>query len=219
MKINKTFAFRLAFGGALLSMASGAFAQDDDGLFEEITVTATKRAESIFEVPIAVSAFQGDQMAKQGISNLVDIGKFVPNLNVTSFSGGQVSSVNPFIRGIGLQDHLITTDPGVSVYVDGVYLGRQIGQNWNLPNIERLEVLRGPQGTLYGRNSIGGAINIITKTPGSDPGARVGIEVGSRERLNGTFYGDTNLSDRAAISVSGGFKNRDGVGDFVNLPT
>ena len=106
---------------------------------------------------------------KQGIVDIVDIGKFVPNLNITQFSAGHTSSANPFIRGIGLQDHLITTDPGVSVYVDGVYLGRQVGQNWNLSNIERIEVLRGPQGTLYGRNSIGGAINIITKTPGADP--------------------------------------------------
>ncbi len=217
MKKNGITVIVLAASGMLLGASPAAFAQDDTSLFEEITVTATKRAESIYEVPVAVSAFQGDKLAQQGISNLVDIGKFVPNMNVTSFSGGQVSSSNPFIRGIGLQDHLITTDPGVSVYIDGVYLGRQIGQNWNLPNIERLEVLRGPQGTLYGRNSIGGAINIITKRPGSDPGARVGIEVGSRERLNGTFYGDTELSDNAAISLSGGFKNRDGVGDFINL--
>jgi iron complex outermembrane receptor protein len=217
--VNKNKILACALGTAVLyGSASVAVAQDDDSLFEEITVTATKRAQSIYEVPVAVSAFQGDAMAKQGITNLVDIGKFVPNLNVTSFSGGQVSSVNPFIRGIGLQDHLITTDPGVSVYIDGVYLGRQIGQNWNLPNIERLEVLRGPQGTLYGRNSIGGAINIITKAPGSDPGGRVSIEVGSRERLNGDFYVDTDLGDKAAFSISGGFKNRDGIGEFINLP-
>ena len=156
--------------------------QNEESLFEEITVTATKREQNIYEVPIALSAFDGDKLAQQGIVDLVDIGKFVPNLNVTQFSAGHTSSVNPFIRGIGLQDHLITTDPGVSVYVDGVYLGRQVGQNWSLSNIERIEVLRGPQGTLYGRNSIGGAINIITKTPGAEPGAQVGIEVGSRER-------------------------------------
>ena len=88
------------------------------------------------------------------------------------------SSINPFIRGIGLQDHLITTDPGVAVYVDGVYLGRQVGQNWNLSNIERVEVLRGPQGTLYGRNSIGGAINIITRQPGDESGGRITVEAG-----------------------------------------
>lgn len=205
---------------AALGLNSAAFAQQDsdDSIFDEITVTATKRAQSIYEVPVAVSAFEGDKLAQQGIVDIVDIGKFVPNLNITQFSAGHVSSSNPFIRGIGLQDHLITTDPGVSVYVDGVYLGRQIGQNWNLTNIERIEVLRGPQGTLYGRNSIGGAINIITKEPGSDPGAKIGMEVGSRERLNADFYADMELSNQAALSITGGYKSRDGLGDFLNLP-
>jgi len=210
----------VALVGASLALAAAppADAQDDDVLIEEITVTAAKREQNIYEVPIAISAFQGDALAKQGITDIVDVGKFVPNLNITQFSAGHTSSSNPFIRGIGLQDHLITTDPGVSVYVDGVYLGRQVGQNWNLSNIERVEVLRGPQGTLYGRNSIGGAINIITKTPGADPGARVGFEYGSRGRLNGDFYGDAQLNDTTAVSFSGGFKSRDGVGKFINLP-
>ena len=149
-----------------ISLGSPALAQDDGNsegsYFDEITVSAQKREQNIYEVPVAVSAFTGDNLAQQGIADIVDIGKFVPNLNITQFSAGHTSSSNPFIRGIGIQDHLITTDPGVSVYVDGVYLGRQVEQNWNLTNIERIEVLRGPQGTLYGRNSIGGAINIIT---------------------------------------------------------
>ena len=218
MKNNK-IALRLLVAGALVSGAvAPAYAQDDEGLFEEITVTATKRAQSIYEVPIALSAFEGDKLAQQGIVDIVDVGKFVPNLNITQFSAGHTSSANPFIRGIGLQDHLITTDPGVSVYVDGVYLGRQVGQNWSLSNLERIEVLRGPQGTLYGRNSIGGAINLITKTPGADPGARVGIEAGSRSRLNADFYADTKLSDSTAVSFTGGFKSRGGLGDFRNLP-
>jgi iron complex outermembrane receptor protein len=204
---------------AALCLSATATAQEESsGYFEEITVTATKREQNIYEVPISLSAFEGDKLAAQGITSVNDIGNFVPNMNVTSFSGGHVSSVNPFIRGIGLQDHLITTDPGVSVYVDGVYLGRQVGQNWSLSNLERIEVLRGPQGTLYGRNSIGGAINLVTKTPGSDPGARVGLEFGSRGRLNADFYGDMQLSDSTAMSLTGGFKKRDGLGDFVNLP-
>jgi len=202
-----------------LAVSPAAIAQNgDEALIEEIMVTATKREASIYEVPIAVSAFRGENLAKQGIVDIVDIGKFVPNLNITQFSAGHNSSANPFIRGIGLQDHLITTDPGVSVYVDGVYLGRQVGQNWNLSNLERVEVLRGPQGTLYGRNSIGGAINIITKTPGTDEGAKVSVEIGSRGRLNGDFYGDMALSDNVAVSLTGGYKHRDGIGDFLNLP-
>lgn len=218
MSKNKVACMAVTTAASLLVFSPAGFAQDDDSLFDEITVTATKRAQSIYEVPIAISAFDGDKLAQQGIVDIVDVGKFVPNLNITQFSAGHTSSANPFIRGIGLQDHLITTDPGVSVYVDGVYLGRQVGQNWNLTNIERIEVLRGPQGTLYGRNSIGGAINIITKTPGADPGARVSIEAGSRERLNGDFYADMSLSDSTAIAFTGGFKNRGGLGNFVNLP-
>ena len=218
MKNQLAFPRALAAGLITLGLVAPAAAQEEGSLFEEITVTATKRAQSIYEVPVAVSAFEGDKLAQQGIVDIFDIGKFVPNLNITQFSAGHVSSSNPFIRGIGLQDHLITTDPGVSVYLDGVYLGRQIGQNWNLTNIERVEVLRGPQGTLYGRNSIGGAINIITKRPGSDEGARISMEIGSRERLNADFYADTRLDDDWAVSITGGYKSRDGIGDFLNLP-
>ena len=218
MKKNGLMVLSFACVTASLAFSPMAVAQDDDALIEEIMVTAAKREQSIYEVPIAVSAFEGEDLAKQGIVDIVDVGKFVPNMNITQFSAGHNSSANPFIRGIGLQDHLITTDPGVSVYVDGVYLGRQVGQNWNLSNLERVEVLRGPQGTLYGRNSIGGAINIITKTPGVDPGAKVSVEIGSRGRLNGDFYGDMILSDEVAVSLTGGYKNRDGIGDFLNLP-
>jgi iron complex outermembrane receptor protein len=185
---------------------------------EEITVTAKKREESIYEVPVAISAFEGETLEIQGITDLIDIGKFVPNLNVTAFSAGHVSSANPFIRGIGLQDHLITTDPGVSVYVDGVYLGRQVGQHWGLSNIERVEVLRGPQGTLYGRNSIGGAINIITKAPGAEDVSSVTLEAGTRGRLGANFYTNQNLTDNWAMSAVGSYTQRDGVGEFLNLP-
>ena len=193
--------------------------ENDDGLLEEVIVTATKREESIYEVPIAITAFTQAGIERQGITDLTDIGKFVPNLNVTGFSAGHTSSVNPFIRGIGLQDHLITTDPGVGVYVDGVYLGRQVGQNWSLANIERVEVLRGPQGTLYGRNSIGGAINIITRQPGDESGGRMKVYGGTRGRLYGDIYYNASFAEQFAVSATGSWTQRNGVGDFVNLDT
>lgn len=195
-----------------------AVAQEEEtGPLQTIVVTAQKREQSIYDVPVAVSAFTAETIEKQGVTDLVDIGKFVPNLNVTGFSAGHTSSANPFIRGIGLQDHLITTDPGVGVYVDGVYLGRQVGQNWSLTNIERVEVLRGPQGTLYGRNSIGGAINIITRKPGADPGGRVSLMAGTRGRLNGDAYIDMRLTDDVAMSFTAAYQRRDGIGDFLLL--
>ena len=201
-----------------LALGGPAAAQGNETVFEEITVTAQRREQSIYEVPVAISAFSAATIEKQGVSDLTDIGKFVPNLNVTGFSAGHTASANPFIRGIGLQDHLITTDPGVGVYVDGVYLGRQIGQNWNLTNIERVEVLRGPQGTLYGRNSIGGAINIITRKPGDEEGGRVSLTVGSRGRLNADAYTNFRLSDQFAMSFNIAYQSRDGLGKFLNVP-
>lgn len=207
-----------SIAAALLMSSNMAYAQEQkEDAIEAITVTATKRPQVIYEVPIAISAFSGDKLAEQGITDLTDVGKFVPNLNVTGFSAGHTSSANPFIRGIGLQDHLITTDPGVSVYVDGVYLGRQVGQNWNLNNIERIEVLRGPQGTLYGRNSIGGAINIITKQPDEIDATKVGFEVGTRGRLKTDVFTNHELSPGLAFNLNIGYNTRDGLGEFINL--
>lgn len=207
----------ITFAG--LQQAGAQDGSDSESPFEEIIVTAQKREQSIYDVPTAISAFSGQSIEKQGITNILDVGKFVPNLNVTAFGGGQVTSTNPFIRGIGLQDHLITTDPGVGVYVDGVYLGRQIGQNLGLSGVERVEVLRGPQGTLYGRNSIGGAINVITRKPGDETESKISLEAGSRDRFNASYYGSTRLSDTFAVSGSFAYKSRGGVGDFTNLNT
>ncbi len=221
MRTKQLTILMLAMPAAVTGIGHVALAQEvARPVFEEVIVTAQKRAQDIYEVPVAISAFSAAAIEKQGISDLTDIGKFVPNLNVTGFSAGHTSSANPFIRGIGLQDHLITTDPGVGVYVDGIYLGRQVGQNWSLANIERVEVLRGPQGTLYGRNSIGGAINIITRRPGDEEGGKVSLTAGNRGRLNGELYTDMRLSDQFALSLTGAFQRRDGLGTFrmLNIP-
>ena len=207
----------LAISASLGTLLTAGTASAQETTFEPVIVTAQKREQSIYEVPVAISAFSAETIEKQGIGDLTDVGKFVPNLNVTGFSAGHTASVNPFIRGIGLQDHLITTDPGVGVYVDGIYLGRQVGQNWSLANIERVEVLRGPQGTLYGRNSIGGAINIITRQPGDEDGGRLSFTAGSRGRLNADFYTNMAFTEQLALSLTGAYQHRDGLGQFVNI--
>jgi len=184
---------------------------------ERIMVTARKRSESLMETPTALTVLSSDLLDNNNIGNLDDIGKYVPNLNISRFGAGNTAHASVFIRGIGLQDHIITTDPGVGVYIDGVYLGRQMGANLSLPNIQSVEVLRGPQGTLYGRNTLGGAINIITKKPGDENVLNLSLKAGSRGRVQGTAYYNNELSDDWSVSASASYKERDGVGVAVNL--
>ncbi|ASM54748.1 hypothetical protein PNIG_a2767 [Pseudoalteromonas nigrifaciens] len=185
--------------------------------FEKIEVTARKRTESLFESPTAITSIGANLIDKANMSNLEDIGKYVPNLNITRYGVGNSAHASVFIRGIGLQDHVITTDPGVGVYLDGVYLGRQMGSNLSLPNVERVEVLRGPQGTLYGRNTLGGAVNVITKQPGDEGILTTTAKVGSRGRVAGDIYFNNALTDDLSMSASASYKQRDGVGTAVNL--
>src|ERR1700742_3042270 len=111
-RMNKKNFTVIVCATTLGTLGSVALAQEpDDSVFETVTVTAQKREQSIYEVPVAISAFTAKTIERQGITDLTDIGKFVPNLNITGFSAGHTSSQNPFIRGIGLQDHLITTEP------------------------------------------------------------------------------------------------------------
>ena len=162
-----------AMAGVAISamIAAPAFAQDaqaDDGGIAEIVVTAQKRAENVQDVPIAISAFTAEAMQERGVTDVSSLSNLAPNVTLdagTPFSGsGAVLAA--YIRGIGANDFAFNIDPGVGVYLDGVYLARSVGANQELPDVERVEVLKGPQGTLFGRNTIGGAISIVTHTPG-----------------------------------------------------
>ena len=197
--------------------AQDAQAADDSESLEKIMVTARKRTESLFETPTAITSLGENLIEDANIGNIDDVGKYVPNLNISRYGVGSTAHAAVFIRGIGLQDHIITTDPGVGVYLDGVYLGRQMGANMSLPNIERVEVLRGPQGTLYGRNTLGGAVNVITKKPGDEDLATLAFKVGSRGRVASDIYMNVDVTDDFAFSASASFKTRNGVGTAVNL--
>ena len=198
-----------------------AIAQDAGSgasVFEEIVVTARKREESLEDIPVALTAFTEEDFANLNMGDLYDVGKNVPNLFIGNFGNGNQNHTSVFMRGVGTQDHIITVDSAVGLYLDGVYLGRQVGSNLSLSNIERVEVARGPQGTLYGRNSIGGAINVITKKPGGEDEATLTVQGGTRARGKFDFYGTTALSDNLSASITGLYNRRNGVGEFINQP-
>ncbi|MEO0972253.1 MAG: TonB-dependent receptor, partial [Pseudomonadota bacterium] len=151
---------------------------------EEVIVTARKLEENLQSTPVTVSAFTEQGLRNRGITNNAEIGLFTPNVvfdTTSSFAG--TDTFQAFIRGVGQSDFALNTDPGVGVYVDGVYYSRAPGAVINLLDIERVEVLKGPQGTLFGRNSIGGAVNIITREPSDESLAFGEITYGRFDRV------------------------------------
>jgi len=192
-------------------------AKDASFALEEIVVTAQKRAESLQDTPIAITAFTSAALADKGVSDISEIAKFTPSLvfDTTSPIGGVSSGAAVFIRGIGNTDFSLTTDPGVGTYVDGVYVARSVGGVLDVLDVERIEVLRGPQGTLFGRNTIGGAINIVSRAPADEFKAAIEGTVGNDGRADLRASVDIPFSEtfRSAWSISS--KNRDG---FVDRP-
>ena len=180
--------------------------------FKPVVITSRKRPETLTQTPAAVSAFNAADIADRNIQTLSDIGKYVPNLDINRFGVGNPAHAAIFIRGIGLQDHIITTDPGVGVYLDGIYLGRQMGANLSLANIQRVEVLRGPQGTLYGKNTLGGAINIITAQPGDEDITKLDFKLGTRGRVETGGYTNFKVNDQLSIVATGDATRRNGIG-------
>jgi iron complex outermembrane receptor protein len=194
----------------------------------KIVVTAQKRSENIQDVPIAVSAFSAETLQGHGISDLSQIAVLTPSLQLTNTSafGSGPSMLSAFIRGIGQDDVAANFDPGVGVYMDGVYLGRLVGANMNLLDISRVEVLKGPQGTLFGRNTIGGAISVVTRTPSDTFGIQGTATAGNFNRTELGVIVDlplikANLLASVAVSSNSydGYQRRipfPGVTNFVN---
>ena len=164
---------------------------------EEVVVTATKSATNIRDVPIAISAFTGADLRDQDITSVNALASLVPGVNLdtsTAFSGSR-SVLSASIRGIGLDDFALNLDPAVGIYLDGVYLARTIGANSQLLDVERVEVLRGPQGTLFGSNTIGGAISIVTRNPKDHFAATGVVTLGSFDRRDVQASVDLPFSD------------------------
>ena len=185
-----------------------------DGALEEIVVTAQRREQNIQDVPMAISAFSEADLEALQANNLDSLQGAVPNMNLVRGRGSN-SSVNAYIRGVGQPDALQTFDPAVGVYIDDVYMARIQGSLFKLYGVERVEVLRGPQGTLYGKNTPGGAIKLVTKQPGDSFEGQAGVLVGDYDRLQFKGYLAGPVSENFRLGFSVLSDRRDG---FVTDP-
>jgi iron complex outermembrane receptor protein len=204
----------IASAAALTASAAGAqtggTADAPGGNLEDIVVTAERRETRLQDTPISITAVTADQLVAQGVRSVNDLGAQIPNL--TSTTGPQGSGdANFFVRGVGQFDFIVTNDPGVGLYVDGVYIGRTVGAMLDAGDLARVEVLRGPQGTLFGRNTLGGAISVVTRQPELDRLAGgASVTGGSRERIDADGYANVPLGGSAAFRVAAYTRNQDG---------
>ncbi|MFC3052161.1 TonB-dependent receptor [Kordiimonas pumila] len=201
-----------------LSTAPNISAQEvspDDKVFqiEEIMVTATRRSESLSDIAMSVSAFDGKFVEKRGLTEVQDLAEFTPSLQIFS---EQVNTEIYMIRGIGRANEDISSDSGVAVYINDVYIPRQGAANAAMYDVERVEVLRGPQGTLYGKNAVGGVINIITRQPSNNPQASVQLDFGNQDYQQVMASASGPIAeDKLYFGVSGFSKSKDG--SYTNL--
>ncbi len=203
----------LLCGAALsVAMATSAFAQDAAGGIEEVVVTAQKRSENLQKVAAAVSAVTADTLQRQGVKQITDIARTVPEITVAT---GAYQNIT--IRGIRTGAYGPSTDSPNAVHVDGVYMSRFTGLQGFFFDIQRVEVLAGPQGTLYGRNSAGGTMNIITNRPTQTYGGFGSIEFGNYDLIKAEVALNLPLSDTLAIRAAFSENRRDGYNRDNNL--
>jgi len=151
----------------------------NSGGLDDIVVTARRREEKLQNVPIAVTALNSAAIEARGFQQITNVEQSAPNLQSTPGTGGKSGSFSMFIRGVGEYDFIVTSDPAVALYIDGVYVARSFGANTQMLGIDRIEVLRGPQGSLFGKNTIGGAVSITTRKPGDETHLQADIMGGS----------------------------------------
>lgn len=195
----------------LVSIPSQAQQASDPPMgLEEIVVTAQKREESLQDTPIALDAFSEAALEREGISNVGDLANNVPALTIEPFPINN-TQLRIYIRGIGLIDAQVTQDPPIGVYIDGAYIARSSGLATDIADLQRIEVLRGPQGTLYGRNSTGGAINLITKRPNPEEFEfKQAFTIGNRALFSSKTSVNIPITDTSALKAAYFMKEVDG---------
>src|SRR5438046_789264 len=205
----RAHARRALYGVAVAVVGVQAVAQEK---LQEVVVTAERREEKLQDVPVAVTAFTPEALQSRALGDIHALSNLTPSVNLDSgapFSGDR-SVLSASIRGIGQDDFAFNLDPAVGVYVDGVYLARTIGANQNLLDVDRIEILKGPQGTLFGANTIGGAISVVTHTPGSKPHFVAEADTGRFNRRDFAFTADMPISSTLLSSITVSSQVRDG---------
>ncbi|WP_160486979.1 TonB-dependent receptor [Aurantiacibacter rhizosphaerae] len=186
-------------------------ATQSGGAIQDIIVTAQRRSERLQDVPIAVTAITGEALSEKQVITTQDLQLSIPSLNY----GNQSGFATPYLRGIGSDIASINSDPSVATYIDGVYLANNASTVVSLLGVERIEVLLGPQGTLYGKNALGGAINVVTRTPTSELEGQVQLTAGNYDRLEGNAYVSGPITDNLYAGVYAVGQRRDHYYDFL----
>ncbi len=207
---------------SMLAFAPAAFAQNADApeatatSDDEIIVTARRRDERLIDVPVAITAYSGEALAKAGAIDITDIGQTTPNTTL-EVSRGTNSTLSAFIRGVGQQDPVSGFEQGVGLYLDDVYLNRPQAAVLDIYDVERIEILRGPQGTLYGRNTIGGAVKYVTKQLPEEFSLKIKGTLGTYDQADLVVTASTPIGDIVRVGGSIARLSRGGFGD--NLTT
>lgn len=200
-----------------LLLSAGASAQDSDSdnfVIEEILITATKRPQTLQDTPVAVSVTTADTIQKARVLEISDLQTVVPSLRVTTLQ--TATNTNFVIRGFGNGANNAGIEPSVGVFIDGVYRSRSAAAIGDLPRLQRVEVLRGPQSTLFGKNASAGVISVATEAPSYETEGRVEVQYGNYDQKVLRGYFTTGLSETFAVSFSGGVNKRDGYIEALN---
>jgi iron complex outermembrane receptor protein len=202
-----------------LALSAPAFAQDEEGRggLDQITVTATRSETNLQDTPLAITAVTAGEFEARAMDSIEDVGRLVPNASFEQAQAAFGRAVTAYIRGIGQNDFNLAFEPGVAFYVDDQYYALLAGSVFDLLDIERVEVLRGPQGTTFGRNAIGGAVNIIAKEPGPEPEAYIDATYGAFNRTDIRAGFNYPLSDNLFFRMSGVSKSRKGYQDLLDF--
>ena len=216
---KQSLAFAISVAACSLAMTASAAEGEtttDAIMLEELVVTAQKREQSMQDTPISMNAFGSQALEDKGVSDISDVSNYVPNVQITESPGGSTGATIG-IRGSVTINPAVTWEPTVGVYVDGVFVAKNVGGLFEVAELERIEVLRGPQGTLYGKNTVGGAINLISRKPGEEAGGTIKLGVGNYNYTEGFVSVDSGrVGDMAQFNIAVNKRDRAGFYDNLN---